>query len=261
MVTIRTAGLKSANMFSIFKNIFHSGSEEVEYTSCLKTDLHSHLLPGIDDGVQTMDEAITLVRGFAELGYTKLITTPHVMQDFYRNEPETILRLAEELRNRIKELDIQVDIEAAAEYYLDEGLVDKVEQNKKLLLFGDNYLLFETSFIDKPMYLDEFIFTCTSKGIHPVLAHPERYAYIHNNPNLLDELRTRGVLLQVNANSISGYYSKEVRKLARKMIDERKISFVGSDCHSEKHMEVLKNTVNDPYFKKACSLPLLNSSC
>jgi len=254
-----TAAIKRAKMFNIFKNIF--SSPEVEQNSCLTTDLHSHLLPGIDDGVESMEEAISLIRSFQELGYKKLVTTPHVMHDFYRNEPETILCLAEELRVKLAELNIDMELEAAAEYYLDEGLVEKVEKGHQLLTFGNNYLLFETSFIDKPMYLDDFIFTCTSKGLNPILAHPERYAYVHNNPNILEELRTRGVFLQVNANSIGGYYSKGVRKMARKMIEDGLVNFIGSDCHSAKHMTVLKETISDPYFRKACDLPLLNSTC
>ena len=259
MVITMMAKTKPVEMINIIDRIFGT-KKETTFKSCLSTDLHSHLLPGIDDGVESFDEALALLRSFAELGYKKVITTPHVMQDYYRNEPETIVSLAKELNDKLKAADIPVELEAAAEY-LDESLVEKVGGAGKVLTFGNNYLLFETSFMDKPIFMDDFIFECTSKGYNPVLAHPERYAYVHNDPRILGELQHRGVLLQINANSIGGYYSKEVRKLVRKMIDDRIVNFVGSDCHSEKHMQVLKSTVNDPYFRKACELPLLNPTC
>ncbi len=248
-------------MLTRFKEIFGSQSKNSAQKACLKTDIHSHLLPGIDDGVETFEESLQLIRRFSALGYERLITTPHVMHDFYRNEPETIRTLALELQQKISEANIPVSLEAAAEYYLDEGLLEKLENSEELLTFGDNYLLFETSFINKPIYLEEFIFKCTSKGIVPVLAHPERYAFVHQEPDLLPELTSRGVLLQINANSISGYYSKEVKKLTRKLIDQGMVNFVGSDCHSEKHMKQLEQTVKDQYFGKACQLPLLNVNC
>lgn len=255
-----TTMMAEFNMIGSIKRLF-KGSPDKPAHSCIRTDIHSHLLPGIDDGVESFEEAISLIRQFESLGYRKIVTTPHVMQDYYRNTPEDIRSLAGQLRDKLKAAGSDIELEAAAEYYLDEGLMEKVSKEETLLTFGDNYLLFETSFIDKPIYMDEFIFNCTSRGIRPILAHPERYAYIHHQPDLLTELQSRGVLLQINANSISGYYSREVRKFTRKMIDEGLVNFVGSDCHSEKHMNALIKTVGDPYFTKACSLPLLNSSC
>ncbi|MCA6077956.1 tyrosine-protein phosphatase [Fulvivirga sedimenti] len=248
-------------MLHKLKDFFGKTGENSPQRSCLKTDIHSHLLPGIDDGVESFEDSLALIRRFSALGYERLITTPHVMHDFYRNDAETIRNLAGELQHKIRESGIPITLEAAAEYYLDEGLMEKLENNEDLLTFGKNYLLFETSFINKPIYLEEFIFKCTSQGIVPVLAHPERYAFVHQEPGLLGELASRGVLLQINANSISGYYSKEVKKLTRKLIDQGMVNFVGSDCHSEKHMKRLEQTVNDPYFGKACELPLLNKYC
>lgn len=255
-----TTMMAEFNMLESLKRLFKGSADKPVHTG-IRTDIHSHLLPGIDDGVESFEEAISLIRQFEILGYRKIITTPHVMQDYYRNTPEEIQSLARQLRDKLKATGCSIELEAAAEYYLDEGLMEKVDKEGALLTFGENYLLFETSFIDKPIYMDEFIFNCTSRGIQPVLAHPERYAYIHHQPDLLTDLQSRGVLLQINANSISGYYSREVRKFTRKLIDEGLVNFIGSDCHSEKHMNVLKKTLTDPYFTKACSLPLLNSSC
>jgi tyrosine-protein phosphatase YwqE len=194
------------------------------------------------------------------MGYRKVITTPHIMQDFYNNEPADILGGLEILREKVKDAGLDMEVEAAAEYYLDESLLKKLEQPEKILTFGNKYLLFETSFINKPMYLDDFLFQAMSKGFQPVMAHPERYAFVHNEPDLLKSLTDRGMLLQINMNSLSGYYSKQVQKMARQLIDQKQIHFLGSDCHSIKHFEAMVEAMRTPHYERACALPLLNYS-
>lgn len=241
-------------MFNFFKK------KEPKNVSPIFTDIHSHLLPDLDDGVESFDEALEIIKSLKELGYKKIITTPHIMSDFYRNSPDTILPKVNELKEILKKEDLDVEIEAAAEYYLDDDLLDKINDDKcELLTFGDNYLLFETSFMNQPFYMNEFIFKAKSRGINPVLAHPERYAYIQSNSDLIDDLIMRGVLLQLNINSLSGYYSKPVQKMAHLLVDEGKIAFLGSDCHNKNHLSVLQKTINDKYYKKALGLPLLNN--
>lgn len=240
-------------------NLFKKKRNPYELNT-LKTDIHSHLLPNLDDGVESFDEAVEIIKEFHALGYRKLVTTPHVMKDFYNNSPEPIKEKTEALNEILKEQSIDIQLECAAEYYLDEHLLEMIEKDEPLLTFGDNYLLFETSFMNQPFYLNDFIFKAKSKGINPVLAHPERYAYLQTNPAIVDDLVTRGVLLQLNINSISGYYSKPVRKMAEKLIDGKKIHFLGSDCHNKNHLNTLKQSMCEKYFKKALSLPLLNHS-
>lgn len=226
----------------------------------LKTDLHSHLLPALDDGVESFDESVEIIKEMRDLGFKKIITTPHIMKDFYDNSIEAIKEKANELKLILKEQSIDVTIEVAAEYYLDEHLLELIDKEDELLTFGDRYLLFETSFMNQPFYLNDFIFKAKSRGFNPVLAHPERYAYIQSNPELVDDLITRGVFLQLNINSISGYYSKPVKKMAEKLIDSKKIHFLGSDCHNKNHLNTLKDSITEKYFRKALSLRLLNHS-
>lgn len=223
-------------------------------------DLHSHLLPGLDDGVASFEEAEEIIRTFQALGYKKLITTPHVISDSYRNTSETILAKLAELKAWLKGKEITVEIEAAAEYYLDEELVRQVEQQKPLLTFGNRYLLFEINFMVEPLNLKEFIFLLTTQGYKPVLAHPERYVFLQQNPDKLEDLLNRGVLFQLNINSLSGYYSKPAQELARKLIENRRVHFTGSDCHNMFHLNLLKETMQSRYFQKVLSLPLLNNS-
>ena len=214
------------------------------------TDLHSHLLPGIDDGVQSIEESLEVIKGFVNLGFKKLVTTPHVMHDFYRNDATIILSKLEEVRTAVSKESLVIEIEAAAEYYLDEYFLSQIKSKSNLLTFGDNYVLFELSFMTKPLTIKEAVFSMQTNGYKPVLAHAERYLYYHDSIKDLQELANNGVLLQLNLLSLSGYYSKAVKKMANKLIDLGIISFIGSDCHNPKQLisvaEVLNSAVMNP---------------
>ena len=214
------------------------------------TDLHSHLLPGIDDGVQSIEESLEVIRGFVNLGYKKLVTTPHIMHDFYKNDAGIIMGKLEEVRNALAEASLEIEIEAAAEYYLDEYFLALINSEDKLLSFGDNYVLFELSFMTKPLTIKEAVFSMQTNGYKPVLAHAERYLYFHDNIKTLQELSDNGVILQLNLLSLSGYYSKSVKKMANKLLAQNMISFIGSDCHNANQLisvaEVLNSAVMNP---------------
>lgn len=224
------------------------------------TDIHSHLLPGLDDGTKTSEESIELIRQFAEMGYTRLVTTPHVMSDFYRNDSVTIRDRLAEVQLAIARESIPIQIDAAAEYYLDEELFRKINQNEKLLTFGDNYLLFETNFLTEPFQLKEFIFASTTQGYKLVLAHPERYQYLIGHMDKIEDLRNRGVLLQLNLPSLIGAYSKPIQKFANQLIDKGWVDFIGTDCHNQFQFDLIKEVRNLKYFKKVMELPLLNDT-
>jgi protein-tyrosine phosphatase len=226
----------------------------------LTTDVHSHLLPGLDDGVKTLEETEAILETFIGLGYKKVITTPHVMQDHYRNTPTIITEALQKVRAFLREKNVDITIEAAAEYYLDEHFVKQIESDEPLLTFGDNYLLFETNFLSEPLNLNEFIFLATTKGYKLILAHPERYVYLQNNQQRLADLIDRGVLFQINVSSILGVYSKPIQSLANKLIDLGFIHLLGSDCHNMHHASYLKDVQKVRHFKKALTLPLLNNS-
>lgn len=226
----------------------------------LTVDVHSHLLAGIDDGVKTLDEATDIILQFQRMGYRKIITTPHVMSDAYRNTPEIISTRLEALRAHLSEKNIQVEVEAAAEYYLDAEFMTALQSGKRILTFGHNYLLFETNFISEPLDMKQFIFVATTKGYKPVLAHPERYLYLYDNMAKLQDLLDRGVLFQINISSITGYYSKQVQQLAFKLIDRGWVHLLGSDCHHLQQALLTEKAQEMRYYQKALSLPLLNNS-
>jgi protein-tyrosine phosphatase len=225
-----------------------------------KTDLHSHLLPNLDDGVKSFEESAQIIRLFIESGFTKAITTPHVMHDYYRNTRESILKKGAELKRYLAEQNIQFTVEFAAEYYFDENLMILLRESDELLWFGDKYVLFETNTFSEPMMLDDFIFQLKVKGCTPVLAHPERYQYLQSNFERIEDLNSRGVLMQLNALSLIGHYGKPIQKVAAMLIEKKMVHFVGSDCHNLHHAQLLKSVLENKYFHKALELPLLNFS-
>ena len=244
---------------NLLKKIFSSKKEVDAYLPDITVDMHSHVLPMIDDGSDSFEESLVLLREFQQLGYKKLIATPHIMGDFFKNTPETIFPKLEELKKRVKEEGLDLILEAAAEYYLDEWFIERLNKNEKLLTFGDNYLLFELSYINPSVYVDEAIFMLKSQGYKPVLAHPERYTFWHGNTKALQEIHQKGVILQVNINSLAGYYNKGAQKMAEELIDLGIVELLGSDCHGRRHIEALKKARKTSHYKKALANNLNNS--
>lgn len=234
--------------------------DKTENPANVHVDMHSHLLAGLDDGVKTLEEAEEIIVSLVQSGYRKIITTPHVMSDAYRNTPEGIQQKLQELKDHLEFKNIKVDVSAAAEYYLDESLFNMVETNQPLLTFGEKYLLFETNFITEPFNLKEFLFLAATKGYKLILAHPERYLYLQNNLSKVQDLLDRGVQMQLNITSLTGYYSKQVQQMAFKLIDKKMIHWLGSDCHHMQHAQLLAQAKRSRYFRKALTLPLLNNS-
>jgi tyrosine-protein phosphatase YwqE len=217
--------------------------------SVLGADMHSHFIPGIDDGAPTLEASLELIAAMSELGYRKVITTPHVMSDGYRNTPEKILAGLEELRRGVQEAGIPITVEAAAEYYLDhelEGLINR----REVLSFGNGLVLFELPFISEPAILLNIVFAMQTQGYTPVLAHPERYAFWYNDTSTPAKLKERGVLFQLNTVALMGAYGPQARKAAEKYIDLGWYELLGSDCHRMDHIHAIRATLTEPYLHK-----------
>lgn len=212
-------------------------------------DMHSHLIPGIDDGAKNMSESIAFIKKLQELGFAKLITTPHIMSHKYPNNIEIIEKGLVKLKRELKKQNLEVDIGVASEYYLDKNFLNLLKK-RELLTFGDNYLLFELSYTNKPIFLESAIFEMISAGYKPVLAHPERYIFFHKNFDEYKWLKRKGLLLQVNLNSFSGYYSNAVKKIANRLSEEGLIDFLGSDTHNFKQLNHLEKNLNSKVINK-----------
>ncbi|WP_210513608.1 tyrosine-protein phosphatase [Hymenobacter terricola] len=231
----------------------------------LGADMHSHLLPGLDDGAETMEHSLDLLRALRDLGYRKLIMTPHIMGDFYKNTPAGIRAALQGLREAAIEAGLgDVELDCAAEYYLDEFLGRKLADGTEMLTFGGDkrYLLFETSYMNEPLNLFDIIFELKAQGYSPVLAHPERYTYFYGRFADLEKLRRdHGVLLQVNLNSLAGYYSPPAKKVAEMLIEAGLVDFVGTDTHHLRHTDtLLRRTLPHPHMERLLQMPLLNKT-
>jgi tyrosine-protein phosphatase YwqE len=238
-------------LFSFFKK-----TSEPIMLSKLGTDIHSHLLPGIDDGAQTLDHSIAMIQKFVDLGFKKLITTPHIMSDAYPNTPETINNALNEVRNELSRLQIPIEIEAAAEYYNDEFFFNLID-SEPLLTFMEKYVLFEFSFHQAPMHTNELIFKLQGKNYKPVLAHYERYNFYHSTKEA-EEFREKGVLIQMNINSLTGHYGPKAQKIAESLVENKLVDVLGTDCHRIEHLMMMEKNLSKPYFHKMLDLDLLN---
>lgn len=236
----------------MFKFLFDKSQH---FDNPVKVDVHSHLLPGLDDGVKSFEEAIEILKSLEHLGYEKIVTTPHIMREFYDNDSANIAEGFEMLSQKMTEEGLKIKLEFAAEYFLDEFFLEKLEKKEQLLYFGDKYVLAETSFYNAPVFLKDAFFQLNAQGYKPVFAHPERYIYLQQNDALLDELNNMQVFFQVNLASLGGHYGTPAKKLALKMIEKNYIHFIGSDCHNLNHLEILKKTIKS---KKYQSLPFGN---
>jgi tyrosine-protein phosphatase YwqE len=243
-------------------DIFKRKPEEVVPLdlSWLRADMHSHLIPGIDDGSKSMEESIDLVRRLADFGLSKIITTPHIMSEYYRNTPEIINMGLEDLRKAVKQEGIAIEIEAAAEYYMDEIFLEKVKSGEQMLTFGDNYILVETGFINKPQMLLDIIFHLEMAGYKPILAHPERYQYLIMDKKLQEELFERKLLFQVNLLSFTGFYSKQVKDFGEMLVDKGVVALLGTDCHNARYLDMLETLPKyQKIYEKIQHLDLINS--
>jgi len=228
--------------------------------SVLKTDIHSHLIPGIDDGSHSLEESLELIASFVRLGFKKLVTTPHIMTDYYRNTPSIIQSGLDDLRRIAKARGLAIEIEAAAEYMIDGGFEEKLS-SKELLTFGQNFVLIEFSYLNPPNHYKQLIFDLRTEGYKVVLAHPERYAYWNQQWDVFEDLCDRGVYLQLNAVSLAGFYGDQVKAMAEQLVDRQLYSFAGSDAHNTDYMNSFEMSRYELYMEKLInSGRLLNSS-
>ncbi|MBS1938569.1 MAG: capsular biosynthesis protein [Bacteroidetes bacterium] len=215
----------------------------------LRCDVHSHFIPGIDDGAPTVEASLELLQAMYNLGFRKVVTTPHSMADGYKNPPEVILGGLEKLRRAAKEANLHLEVDAAAEYYLDHALQEKTAK-QELLTFGQDMVLFELPFIAEPVVLMNIVFELQTQGYTPVLAHPERYTFWHANLGTMEQLKDRQVLFQLNTVALAGSYGPAVKKAAERIIDKGWYELVGSDCHSLKHVDALEAARTEPFLHK-----------
>lgn len=203
-------------------------------------DIHSHLLPGIDDGAKNIEDSISLISKMHSFGIKNFITTPHVLGDVYPNSSELILSKLDEVRKELKNRGYEdININAAAEYMMDEQFVERLEK-KDILTLKDNFILVEMSYFNAPYNLYDILFEIQLKGYKPILAHPERYRFYHEDLQNYYKLKKAGCLFQLNLLSLTEQYGKGVKKTAEKLIKDNLYDFVGTDTHHQNHLGLLE---------------------
>lgn len=208
--------------------------------SFLKIDIHSHLIPGIDDGVQEIEEAVEMARRMQTYGYRQLVTTPHVIWDCYRNTPETIQAGLTQVQQACTAAGLHIRVEAAAEYFLDEHFNRMLVTDQPLLTLPHGRLLVELPYTTPLRNVSNTLFSIIEHGYTPVLAHPERYTYFYATPDTYRKFVAQGCELQLNALSLTGYYGEEVARMAEWLLKEKLIVYLGTDAHRLQHLDLLR---------------------
>lgn len=236
-------------MFNLFKKKTAAPVQQLPVT----VDIHSHILPGIDDGSPDVDTSLLLVKGLYDLGIRNCIATPHIIGDLYRNNNETIEAALDKLQKALVVADIPMKVTAAAEYMLDDYFMELLQQQKPLRTLHKNLLLTEIPYTSEPVNLQEIVFNIITGGYQPVLAHPERYFYFHNNFKGYKKLKDLGFILQVNLLSLTGYYGKNAASAACYLLDEGLVGLVGTDLHHNRHLSAFQSQKNLTLFNKYIS--------
>ncbi|MEL6142039.1 MAG: CpsB/CapC family capsule biosynthesis tyrosine phosphatase [Bacteroidota bacterium] len=209
--------------------------------SFLGVDIHSHLVPGIDDGAKDLADSLSLIRGLADIGYKKIITTPHIMSEYYPNTPDGILGGLAQVKSAMAQHSIEMEIEAAAEYFLDEEFSRLLASDEDLITFGGNQLLIEFFTLTEPLNAQDTIFAISARGLQPVLAHPERYLYYTDEFSKFEQFKAAGCYFQINLLSLAGHYGPEQKKLALRLLKAGMVDYLGSDLHHQRHLDKIKS--------------------
>lgn len=219
-------------LFGIFK------SKPVDRAElCFDTDIHCHIVPGVDDGAKTVDVAADLVERMQSWGIKRIVASPHVTRDTFENNSANLDPALELLRAELKKRGNSIEVNHAAEYRIDDLLSERMAANDLMTYPGTKYILIENSFLQEPWNLDQIVFDLQVRGLQPILAHPERYTYYHGDLKRYRQLRDAGLKMQINLLSLADGYGPAEAKMARRLIKEGLVDFIGTDLHNTRHAD------------------------
>ncbi|WP_443945481.1 tyrosine-protein phosphatase [Pedobacter sp. AW1-32] len=218
---------------------FFSKKSKITDISWLGIDMHSHILPGIDDGSPDVDTSLRFVKSLENLGYSHLIATPHIYKELYPNTFETISEAKKNLQEALNGAGVSLKLDFAAEYMIDQDF----DLEAELCPVQKKHLLIEMSYLNESPNISQRVFDVEIKGFTPILAHPERYTFYFKDKTRLKRFKEKGCLLQLNLLSVVGYYGKEVKQLAEYLLKENMYDLAGTDLHHDKHLDTLTNAV------------------
>lgn len=220
---------------------FFQKKKRIDDIAWLGVDIHSHLLPGIDDGATDIIQSVAFIKELNELGFSKFLCTPHIFTELYPNTPETIMPALMTVEAALKHANLNVEIDAAAEYMIDETF----GVNDNLLCLPGKHILIEMSYMSEMPNIEQVIFDLQIKGYNVILAHPERYNFYHRHHEKYQRLKDMNVLFQLNLLSVNGYYGKEAKRAANYLLKKKFYDFAATDLHHIRHLNELKTLISD----------------
>lgn len=194
-------------------------------------DMHSHILPGIDDGSQDIEESIKMIKEAKNVGFTAIISTSHYIEESYNFSKHEREELIKNVNEALEAENIDIKIYNGAEAYISTNLNELIKKEELPTINESKYLLMELPMHSEILYLDNIIYDLKTNGITPIIAHPERYSYVQKNPEMLQDLINKGVLFQANYGSIIGRYGKDAERIVKKLLKNNMIHFLGTDTH------------------------------
>ena len=233
-------------MFNIFQRKSKKDAK-LFYT----TDVHSHILPGVDHGSQSVEESLEMLQAQLDMGISHVMCTSHVTAETFENTPESLTAAYEELKNAIAREGLPINIYVSAEYRIDEYWTQEYEAGHLLPLPG-NHVLLENSFAQELIGIDNMMFELQVKGYRPILAHPERYRYYNDRRDRYKTLHNASVKFQINILSLAGYFGKGARERALWLIQNNLCDMLGSDMHNMEHARLIKEYIGSKDWRKLC---------
>lgn len=212
-------------------------------------DIHSHILNNVDDGSNSLDNTLGILTKAEEAGFSDIILTPHYIENYYENTKSLIKNKIKELKQVLYKEDIVIELHQGNEIMLTENTPELVENCTISTLANSRYVLFELPFSNRMLNLEAIIYKLKELGCIPILAHPERYTYIQENPSSMIELIKMGVLVQCNYGSFEGLYGKSAKRTAEILLENKLVHFLGTDTHKQGYIyenidQILKNLDN-----------------
>lgn len=219
-----------------------------------ETDMHCHLVPGVDDGSPNIETSISLLEQMIDMGFKRIFISPHVTQDTFENTPETLDEPMAQLQAEAQQRGLPVELHRHAEYRIDDFFLQQ-KKNDRLTVLPGNYILLENPFSQEPYQLESMLFDVKMSGFIPIMAHPERYKYYSvTNPERYNRLHDFGVLFQLNMLSLAGRYGRVERNTALELLECGMVEFIGTDIHGQSHTKLLKEYLSSRTFRRDAKL-------
>lgn len=196
-------------------------------------DIHSHIIPNVDDGARSVEETFNILKEAQEAGFTDVILTSHFLLNYYETNAQELIFWKEKLQEVLKKQGTKINLHSGMEIYITNQMEELLENKKILTLANSGYMLIELPLATNVKYFDYVVYYLEAKGIKPIIAHPERYKCVQKDPDIVEEYIEKGCLIQCNYGSIVNLYGREAENTIKTLLKKNQVHFLGSDVHRE----------------------------